>query len=95
MDSPDGIIERSKAALQPVAAQLRGESRYLASSSRPGFLDYVLYGRYWMTQCVDSAVTALIWRESHAEVAAWLDRLEAEHGGVLAEVFEAQKCIGR
>ncbi|GAA6034894.1 hypothetical protein JCM8097_009355 [Rhodosporidiobolus ruineniae] len=75
LDRPT-LIERGKACLLPLDLIL-SSSQYL-SGNHPGFVDYIVYGRYHMMRATCPADTEEVWLkpESLKHVAEWVKRIE-------------------
>ncbi|KAI5480213.1 Glutathione S-transferase domain containing protein [Pseudohyphozyma bogoriensis] len=75
------LIVRAKASLTPLSAAT-SSSPFLAGDA-PGFVDYIVYGRYIMVRSADAKVAKEVLfdeTESGKKVAAWIVRIEKWFG---------------
>ncbi|GAA5982681.1 hypothetical protein JCM11641_002334 [Rhodosporidiobolus odoratus] len=81
------LTAHAKAALFPLNEVL-ATSPYMAGQ-HPGFVDYVVYGRYHMMRAACPALSHEIWRAKETgNVAAWIDRLEGKWAEQLKPALE-------
>ncbi|GAA5839813.1 hypothetical protein JCM11251_001222 [Rhodosporidiobolus azoricus] len=80
------MTSQAKASLAPLEGVLAG-SPFL-SGQRPGFADYVVYGRYHMMRAACPSIAQTVWRDdSLKEVATWIDRIEERWAEELKEAL--------
>ena len=82
------LTRRAQLNVQPLIEILReGASDYLQGTS-PGFVDYVLFGRYAYCRMLDARLAKQIWNDQGMEIDRWIQRLSMAFDGHAQKIFD-------
>ncbi|KAJ1548465.1 hypothetical protein HK405_003088 [Cladochytrium tenue] len=76
---PAALVEelkgRARAGVRPFADALRERPGEFLQGPEPGFVDFVVFGRYAMLRNSNAALAKELWEDVDPEIAAWVDRM--------------------
>ncbi|KAJ3208974.1 hypothetical protein HDU83_005297 [Entophlyctis luteolus] len=76
------LVKRAKANLMPLVKTLKNRPGEFLQGVEPGFVDYVVFGRYAMCRNCNPTLAKEIWEDEAKEIADWVDRLLARYPSV-------------
>ncbi|KAI8839757.1 hypothetical protein BJ741DRAFT_598592 [Chytriomyces cf. hyalinus JEL632] len=76
----EDLVGRAKLNVLPLVAALK--SQPFLQGSEPGFVDYVVFGRYAMCRNANPALAKQVWEDQGVEIAKWVESIVGRYPSI-------------
>ncbi|KAI9094042.1 glutathione S-transferase [Phlyctochytrium arcticum] len=86
------LTTRAQHTVLPFITILKERPGEYLQGRMPGYVDYVVFGRYAYGRLLNAQLNRKVWEEQAPELAGWVDQMCALYGGHAASIFAQNGC---